>query len=189
MNTGDRRRQDRRRQFVRVNEERRHGEGRRKADEYHRRIRIIRECLFVRALGRELWGTPDRATVWLAIALGWYEGHPLDVSAVAALTGCSRQTVLRHIATLKEQGAVRKAGHTIVIPLRPGHGATRAFFSTQSRQLCDEAATRVRNGHINARLPSDALRPCPERLGGSPGRATKIRQPSISGAEPRGRPG
>ena len=51
MNIEDRRREDRRRRFVRVNEERRHGEGRRKADEYHRRIRIIRECLFVRALG------------------------------------------------------------------------------------------------------------------------------------------
>jgi hypothetical protein len=86
----------------------------------------------VRALGRELWGTPDRATVWLAIALGWYEGRPYDVSAVAALTGCSRQTVLRHIATLKEQGAVdtRHIGRrTIVIPLRRGHGTTRAFFN------------------------------------------------------------
>jgi hypothetical protein len=132
MNNEDRRRQDRRRRFVRVNEERRRGEGRRKADEYRRYIRIIRECLFVRALGRELWGTPDRATVWLAIALGWYQGRPLDVSAVAALTGCSRQTVLRHIATLKEQGAVdtRHSGRrTIVIPLRRGHGATRAFFN------------------------------------------------------------
>jgi hypothetical protein len=116
MNNEDRRREDRRRQFVRVNGERRHGEGRRKADEYHRRIRIIRECLLVRALGRELWGTPDRATVWLAIALGWYEGHPLDVS----------------IATLKEQGAVdtsQSGRRTIVTPLRRGHGATRAFFN------------------------------------------------------------
>jgi hypothetical protein len=33
MNIEDRRRKDRRRQFVRVNEERRYGEGRRKADE------------------------------------------------------------------------------------------------------------------------------------------------------------
>jgi biotin operon repressor len=151
MNTGDRRRQDRRRQFVRVNEERRHGEGRRKADEYHRRIRIIRECLFVRALGRELWGTPDRATVWLAIALGWYEGHPLDVSAVAALTGCSRQTVLRHIATLKEQGAVdtRHSGRrTIVTPLRRGHDATRAFFNAV------EAAMR-RGGNPRRRSETD----------------------------------
>ena len=132
MNNEDRRREDRRRRVVRVNEERRRGEGRRKADEYHRRIRIIRECLFVRALGRELWGTPDRATVWLAIALGWYEGNPHDVSAVAALTGCSRQTVLRHITALKEQGAVstRHSGRrTIVIPLRRGHGTTRVFFS------------------------------------------------------------
>jgi hypothetical protein len=93
MNIEERRREDRRRRVVPVSEERRRGEGRRKADEYHRRVRIIRECLFVRALGRELWGTPDRATVWLAIALGWYEGRPHDVSAVAALTGCSRQTV------------------------------------------------------------------------------------------------
>jgi biotin operon repressor len=132
MNIEDRRRKDRRRRFVRVNEERRHGEGRRNADEYHRRVRIIRECLIVRALGRELWGTPDRAMVWLAIALGWYEGRPHDLSAVAALTGCSRQTVLRHIATLKEQGAVdtRQSGRrTVVIPLRRGHGATRAFFN------------------------------------------------------------
>jgi biotin operon repressor len=132
MNNEDRRREDRRRQFVPVDEERRRGVGRRKADEFHRRIRIIRECLFVRALGRELWGTPDRAIVWLAIALGLYEGRPHDVSAVAALTGCSRQTVLRHIATLKEQGAV-DTGHsgrrTIVIPLRRGHGTTRAFFN------------------------------------------------------------
>jgi uncharacterized protein (TIGR04222 family) len=151
MNIEDRRRKDRRRQFVRVNEERRYGEGRRKADEYHRRIRIIRECLFVRALGRELWGTPDRATVWLAIALGWYEGHPLDVSAVAALTGCSRQTVLRHIATLKEQGAVetRHSGrHTIVTPLRRGHGATRAFFNAV------EAAMR-RGGNRRHRSETD----------------------------------
>ncbi len=132
MNSEDRRRVDRRRRFVRVNEERRHGERRREADEYDRRIRIIRECLLVRALGRERWGTPDRATVWLAIAQGWYEGRPLDVSAVAALTGCSRQTVLRHIAALKEQGAVdtrHSAGRTIVIRLRRGHGATRAFFN------------------------------------------------------------
>jgi hypothetical protein len=132
MNIEDRRRQDRRRRIVRVNEERRRGEGRRKADEYHRRIRIIRECLFVRALGRKLWGTPDRATVWLAIALGWYEGRPHDVSAVAALTGCSRQTVLRHIATLKVQGAVdtsHEGRRTIVIPLRRGHGATHGFFN------------------------------------------------------------
>jgi hypothetical protein len=151
MNIEDRRRQDRRRRFVRVNEERRHGEGRRKADEYRRRIRIIRECLFIRALGRELWGTPDRATVWLAIALGWYEGHPLDVSAVAALTGCSRQTVLRHIATLKEQGAVdtrHNGRRTIVIPLRPGHGATRAFFDAI------EAAMR-RGGNPRHRSKTD----------------------------------
>jgi hypothetical protein len=132
MNIEDRRREDRRRRFVRVNEERRHGQGRRKADEYRRRIRIIRECLLVRALGRELWGTPDRAAVWLAIALGWYQGRPLDVSAVAALTGCSRQTVLRHIASLKEQGAVNtshKGRRTIVILLRRGDGATQAFFN------------------------------------------------------------
>jgi biotin operon repressor len=156
MNIEDRRRKDRRRRFVRVNEERRHGEGRRKADEYHRRIRIIRECLFVRALGRELWGTPDRAAVWLAIALGWYEGRPHDVSAVAALTGCSRQTVLRHIATLKEQGAVdtsRNAGHTIVIPLRPGHGATRAFFNAV------EAAMR-RGGDPRHRSETDIAPEC-----------------------------
>ena len=93
MNIEERRREDRRRRVVPVSEERRRGEGRRKADEYRRHIRIIRECLFVRALGRELWGTPDRATVWLAIALGCYQRRPLDVSAVAALTGCSRQTV------------------------------------------------------------------------------------------------
>jgi biotin operon repressor len=147
MNIEDRRREDRRRRFVLVNDERRLGEGRRKADEYHRRIRIIRECLFVRALGRELWGTPDRATVWLAIALGWYEGRPHDVSAVAALTGCSRQTVLRHIATLKEQGVVdtRHSGRrTIVIPLRRGHDATRAFFNAV------EAAMR-RGGNLRHR--------------------------------------
>ena len=133
MNNEDRRRKDRRRRLVPVNDERRRGERRRKADEYDRRIRIIRECLLVRALGRERWGTPDRATVWLAIAQGWYEGRPLDVSAVAALTGCSRQTVLRHIAALKEQGAVdtrHNAGRTIVIRLRRGHGETRAFFNT-----------------------------------------------------------
>jgi hypothetical protein len=47
MNIEERRRKDRRRRIVRVSEERRRGEGRRKADEYHRRIRIIRECLFV----------------------------------------------------------------------------------------------------------------------------------------------
>jgi hypothetical protein len=156
MNIENRRRGDRRRRSVRVNEERRRGEGRRKADEYRRYIRIIRECLFVRALGRELWGTPDRATVWLAIALGWYQRRPLDVSAVAALTGCSRQTVLRHIATLKEQGAVdtfRKAGHTIVIPLRRGHGATRAFFNTV------EAAMR-RGGNPRHRSETDIAPKC-----------------------------
>jgi GNAT superfamily N-acetyltransferase len=151
MNIEDRRRKDRRRRFVRVNEERRHGEGRREADEYRRRIRIIRECLLVRALGRKRWGTPDRATVWLAIALGWYEGRPLDVSAVAALTGCSRQTVTRHIATLKEQGAAdtrRNGRRTIVIPLRRGHGATRAFFNAV------EAAMR-RGGNPRHRSETD----------------------------------
>jgi hypothetical protein len=151
MNIEDRRRQDRRRRSVPVNEERRRGEGRRKADENHRRIRIIRECLIVRALGRELWGTPDRATVWLAIASGWYQGHPHDVSAVAALTGCSRQTVLRHIATLKEQGAVdtkHSGRRTIVIPLRPSHGATRAFFNAI------EAAMR-RGGNPRHRSKTD----------------------------------
>jgi hypothetical protein len=151
MSIEDRRRGDRRRQSVRVNEERRRGEGRRKADEYRRRIRIIRECLFVRALGRELWGTPDRGTVWLAIALGWYEGHPFDVSAVAALTGCSRQTVLRHIATLKKQGAVdtRHSGRrTIVIPLRCGRGAIRTFFNAV------EAAMR-RGGNPRHRSETD----------------------------------
>jgi DNA-binding IclR family transcriptional regulator len=86
----------------------------------------------VRATARKRFGTPDRAMVWLAIAMGWYQGRPLDVSAVAALTGCSRQTVLRHIAALKEQGAVdtrHNAGRTILTP-RAGHGATRAFFNT-----------------------------------------------------------
>ena len=151
MNIEERRREDRRRRVVPVSEERRRGEGRRKADEYHRRIRIIRECLLVRALGRELWGTPDRAAVWLAIALGWYEGHPFDVSAVAAVAGCSRQTVLRHIATLKEQGAVdtRHSGRrTIVIPLRRGHGTTRAFFNAV------EAAMR-RGGNPRHRSETD----------------------------------
>ena len=145
-NIEDRRRQDRRRHSVRVNEERRRGEGRRKADEYRRRIRIIRECLFVRALGRELWGTPDRATVWLAIALGWYEGRPLNVSAVAALTGCSRQTVMRHIATLKEQGALDTSHDDArsYIPLRQGHGSSRAFFDAV------EAAMR-RGGNLRHR--------------------------------------
>jgi hypothetical protein len=51
MNIEDRRRENRRRRVVRVNEERRRGEGRRKADEYHRRIRIIRECLFCESVG------------------------------------------------------------------------------------------------------------------------------------------
>jgi hypothetical protein len=151
MNIEDRRREDRRRRFVPVSEERRRGEDRRKTDEYHRRIRIIRECLVMRALGRELWGTPDRATVWLAIASGWYQGHPHDVSAVAALTGCSRQTVLRHIATLKEQGAVdtkHSGRRTIVIPLRPSHGATRAFFNAI------EAAMR-RGGNPRHRSKTD----------------------------------
>ena len=158
MSIEDRRRGDRRRRSVPVNEERRRGEGRRKADEYHRRMRIIRECLFVRALGRELWGTPDRATVWLAIALGWYEGRPHDVSAVAALTGCSRQTVLRHIATLKEQGAVdtRHSGRrTIVIPLRSGHGATRAFFDAVEAAMRRGGNPRHRSEFDRARKPED----------------------------------
>ena len=151
MNIEDRRRKGRRRRFVPDNEERRHGGGRREADEYHRRIRIIRECLLVRELGRERWGTPDRATVWLAIALGWYEGRPLNVSAVAALTGCSRQTVLRHIATLKEQGAVdtsHEGRRTIVIPLRRGHSATHGFFNAV------EAAMR-RGGKPRRRSETD----------------------------------
>jgi hypothetical protein len=151
MNIERRRHKDRRGQFAQVNEERRHGEGRRKADEDRRRIRLIRECLLVRALGRERWGTPDRATVWLAIAQGWYEGRPLNVSAVAALAGCSRQTVMRHIATLKKQGAVdtrhNDARSTIIIPLR-GHGATRAFFDAV------EAAMR-RGGYPRRRSETD----------------------------------
>jgi hypothetical protein len=133
MNNEDRRREDRRRRHVRVSEERRREDRRRETHEYHRRIRIIRACLLVRAVGRKRFGTPDRAMVWLAIAQGWYEGRPLDVSAVATLTGCSRQTVLRHITALKAQGAVdtrHNAGRTIVIRLRRGHGATRAFFNT-----------------------------------------------------------
>jgi biotin operon repressor len=69
---------------------------------------------------------------------------------VAALTGCSRQTVLRHIATLKERGAVdtRHSGRrTIVIPLRPGHGATRAFFNAIEDATRRQPAAQVQNGH------------------------------------------
>jgi HTH domain len=132
MNNEDRRRGERRRRHVPVTEERRRGERRREDHEYHRRVQIIRACLLVRAVARKRFGTPDRAMVWLAIAMGWYQRRPLDVSAVAALTGCSRQTVLRHIAALKEQGAVDtrpNTGRTILTP-RADHGATRAFFNT-----------------------------------------------------------
>ena len=91
------------------------------------------------------------------------------MSAVAALTGCSRQTVLRHIAALKEQGAVdtrHNAGRTIVIRLRRGHGETRAFFNTveAAMQRGANPVAHVRDGHTNARLISDALLPRPERL-------------------------
>jgi len=86
MNNEDRRRGERRRRHVPVTEERRRGERRRDDHEYHRRIRIIRACLLVRAVARKRFGTPDRAMVWLAIAMGWYQRRPLDVSAVAAVS-------------------------------------------------------------------------------------------------------
>jgi hypothetical protein len=132
VNNEDRRRGERRQRHVPVTEERRRGERRREDHEHRRRIRIIRACLLVHAVARKRFGTPDRAMVWLAIAMGGYQRRPLDVSAVAAITGCSRQTVLRHVAALMEQGAVdtrHNAGRTI-LTARADHGATRAFFNT-----------------------------------------------------------
>ena len=169
MNNEDRRRKDRRRRLVPVNDERRRGERRRKADEYDRRIRIIRECLLVRALGRERWGTPDRATVWLAIAQGWYEGSPARCerggrpyrmftpdgpaphSGVEG-AGCSRHKTQcrphhRHPA------APRSRRDTRVFQHGRGSNATRR-----------QPVAHVRDGHTNARLISDALLPRPERL-------------------------
>lgn len=84
---------------------------------------------------RSAWideGDPvDVTWIIVAIHLGQYEGRPLSVSNIAALTRIPRTTVLRHINELKAQGRAKviRIGHrTVPIMISPERKA--AFFES-----------------------------------------------------------
>jgi DNA-binding GntR family transcriptional regulator len=93
---------------------------------------ILHEVIRIREIGARLFGSPDRAMIWAAIAEGKYNDRLVDVTAVAVATGCSRQTVLRHVQVLVAEGLVetRKEGrHTWLIKRHTGRGRTSRFLS------------------------------------------------------------
>ena len=93
---------------------------------------ILHEVIRIREIGARLFGSPDRAMILAAIAEGKYNDRLVDVTAVAVATGCSRQTVLRHVQVLVAEGLVetRKEGrHTWLIKRHTGGGRTSRFLS------------------------------------------------------------
>lgn len=84
---------------------------------------------------RSAWideGDPvDVTWIIVAIHLGQYEGRPLSVSNIAALTRIPRTTVLRHVNELKAQGRAKviRIGHRTV-PIMISEERKPAFFET-----------------------------------------------------------
>jgi DNA-binding IclR family transcriptional regulator len=94
---------------------------------------ILHEVIRIREIGTKLFGNPDRAMIWAAIAEGKYNHRLVDVSTVAAATGCSRQTVLRHVQVLVAEGLVetKKEAATLGLSSATQAGARRAVSSAR----------------------------------------------------------
>ncbi|MEJ5084963.1 MULTISPECIES: helix-turn-helix domain-containing protein [Brucella] len=75
--------------------------------ELRRRAIIARGVLDIHAALRKFQDSPAMTMTILAVALGWYEGRPLDTSGVARIASLPRTTVTRHLKALEAEGFLR----------------------------------------------------------------------------------
>lgn len=75
--------------------------------ELRRRAILARGVLDIHAALKRFKDSPAMTMTILAVALGWYEGRPMDTSGIARIASLPRTTVMRHLRTLEAEGFLR----------------------------------------------------------------------------------
>jgi DNA-binding transcriptional ArsR family regulator len=106
-----------------------------------RRLVIARAVLSVREAAIFYFGDVDKVAILHAIAIGRIEGPPTDVSAIAALSSLSRQTVIRHLKRLEAEGMVKlvRQGRRVVVTT-----TEQSIFNPRTMNFVDKVEAVIR---------------------------------------------
>lgn len=102
-----------------------------------RRIILIRLFLdFFRLFNRDA-GRREQMLVMLAIHLGHYEGKPLDITAISALTSLPRTSVTRYVNQLRKEHRIKlvRVANRILPVVPAGRGQDQSFFDAADTAL------------------------------------------------------
>lgn len=105
-----------------------------------RRLILARAVLSVREAALFYFGDVDKVAILHAIAIGRIQGSLVDVSAIAALSSLSRQTVIRHLKRLVE-GMVKlvRQGRRVIVTT-----TEHSIFNTRTLNFIDKVEAVVR---------------------------------------------
>jgi len=106
-----------------------------------RRLIIARAVLSVREAAIFYFGDVDKVAILHAVAIGRIEGPPTDVSAIAALSSLSRQTVIRHLKRLEEEGLVMlvRQGRRVIVTT-----TEHSIFNPRTMSFMDKVEAVIR---------------------------------------------
>jgi len=92
---------------------------------------------------------PEVTLVALAVRLGWYQKRPLDVSAIATMTGLPRSTVNRHIKALEglnRMAATRIGRRSVPLPTSMDAAEIGRFLASLEALVVSTAAVVSKMG-------------------------------------------
>jgi DNA-binding transcriptional ArsR family regulator len=106
-----------------------------------RRLILARAVLSVREAALFYFGDVDKVAILHAIAIGRIQGSLVDVSAIAALSSLSRQTVIRHLKRLEVEGMVKlvRQGRRVIVTT-----TEHSIFNTRTLNFIDKVEAVVR---------------------------------------------